>query len=49
MRFLLLMVIFWITISGANIPSELLAKGFSYMEGKLTLFFQWIKSSALAP
>jgi len=41
---LLLMVIFWITISGANIPSELLAKGFSYMEGKLTLFFQWIKA-----
>src|SRR5690606_33261713 len=40
----LLMVIFWITISGANIPSEMLAKGFSFIEANLTLVFQRLKS-----
>jgi len=40
----LLMVIFWITISGANIPSEILAKGFTILEDSLSLFFQWINA-----
>lgn len=35
----LLTLIFWITISGANIPSELLAKGFSLLEEQLN---QWL-------
>ncbi len=37
---LLLGLVFWITISGANIPSELLAKGgFFWIEDKLSDFF----------
>ena len=36
----LLLVVFWITISGANVPSSLLATGFSYLEDKLNLWFQ---------
>lgn len=38
----LLSIVFWITIIGANIPSELLAKSFFWIEGKLTLFFNWL-------
>ena len=38
----LLSIVFWITITGANFPSELLAKGFFWIEGKLTLFFNWL-------
>lgn len=39
---LVLAVVFWITISGANIPSAILSDGFSYLEEKLTLLFQYI-------
>lgn len=35
----LLGLVFWITITGANYPSELLAKGLFYIEGRLTDFF----------
>lgn len=36
---LLLGVIFYITIKGANYPSALLANGFTFIEGKLSLLF----------
>lgn len=38
---LLLAVIFWLTITGANYPSQLLSSGFAWLEGKLTEFFIW--------
>lgn len=38
----LLSIVFWITITGANVPSELLAKGFFWIENKLTIFFNWL-------
>lgn len=38
----LLGIVFWITITGANVPSELLAKGLFWIEDKLTLFFLWL-------
>lgn len=33
-------VIFWLTIAGANAPSEMLAQLFSWLEGYLTLAFR---------
>lgn len=39
---LLLAIIFWITISGANYPSALLSDGFFYIQNRLTDFFTWI-------
>ena len=33
---LLLCLVFWLTINGANYPSELLFKGFSWLEGELS-------------
>lgn len=36
---LLLSVVFWLTITGANIPSELIAKGLFFIEAKLTELF----------
>lgn len=41
---LLLGVIFWITIEGANVPSAMLANGLFWIEDKLTLFFNSIGS-----
>lgn len=44
----LLGLIFWITIEGANLPSNILAKGLFWIEDKLSMFFntlgspQWI-------
>ncbi|SKC65051.1 ferrous iron transport protein B [Maledivibacter halophilus] len=38
----LLGLVFWITIEGANIPSALLANGLFWIEGHLTLFFNWL-------
>ena len=40
----LLGIIFWITIEGANLPSEILAKGLFWIEGKLTDLFISIKA-----
>lgn len=38
----LLSLVFWLTISGANYPSELLAKLLFAFEDRLTWFFQWV-------
>lgn len=39
---LLLSIIFWITISGANVPSDLIARGLFWFQDRLTEFFQWL-------
>ena len=39
---LLLGIIFWITITGANIPSEILSKILFGIQAKLTEFFLWL-------
>lgn len=36
--------IFYITIAGANIPSSLLANFFGWIEGQLTIFFQYLNA-----
>lgn len=41
---LFLGIIFWLTITGANIPSQLLSDLFGFLEEKLLLFFHWIHS-----
>ena len=41
---LLLFVIFWLTITGANYPSELLFNGFSWLGEKISMFFDWIQA-----
>lgn len=38
----MLMVIFWLTITGANYPSQLLFDFFSYLEEYVVHFFEWI-------
>ena len=40
----LLFVVFWITISGANYPSELIAQGLFYIQDRLTDFFMYINA-----
>jgi ferrous iron transport protein B len=40
---LMLAVVFWLTIQGANYPSEFLAKYLFWIEGKLGLFFSYIQ------
>ncbi len=37
----LLGIIFWLTITGANYPSQMLAKFLFWIEDKLTYFFTW--------
>lgn len=39
--FALLMGVFWITIEGANVPSQLLAEGLFWLEDQFTSFFRW--------
>ncbi len=39
---LLLSLVFWITITGANVPSELLAKALFYIQDRLTDLFLWL-------
>lgn len=39
---LLLMLVFWLTISGANYPSQLLSDGLFWVQDRLTDFFQWM-------
>lgn len=39
----LLMVIFWLTIKGANYPSDLLFQFFSYLEGYILNFLEFLK------
>lgn len=38
----LLALVFWITITGANYPSEMIAKGLFWLEDKITLIFIWM-------
>ncbi len=40
----LLGLVFWITIEGANVPSELLAKGLFWIEGKLSQLFKFMRA-----
>lgn len=44
MMILLLMLIFWITINGANIPSRIIAEGLFWIQDKLTDLFIWFKT-----
>jgi ferrous iron transport protein B len=37
----LLMAVFWITIEGANLPSQLLAKGLFWLEDQFSSVFRW--------
>ncbi len=39
---LLLMMIFWITITLSNYPSQLLSDGLFWVQDRLTDFFQWV-------
>ncbi|MBO8138461.1 MAG: ferrous iron transporter B [Desulfotomaculum sp.] len=41
----LLTVVLWITITGANVPSSLLAEGLFWIEAKLTDFFMAVNAS----
>ncbi len=38
----LLGVVFWLTITGANYPSEIIAKFLFWIEDQLTVFFTWL-------
>ncbi len=42
----MLALIFWITITGANYPSQLLSQGFTYIGNGLTDFMGWIGAPA---
>lgn len=41
---LLLSFVFWVTLTGANYPSELIFKGLSWVEGKLDSFFIFVNA-----
>lgn len=41
---LLLMIVFWITITGANYPSELLSNGLFWIQDRLSDLFQWLNA-----
>ena len=41
---LLLCVVFWITITGANYPSQLLSTGLFWVEARLMDFFVWLQA-----
>lgn len=45
--FLLLLAVFWITITGANYPSQLLSSGLFWVEEQLASFFLWIGAPAV--
>ena len=42
----LLSLVFWLTISGANVPSKILAEILFGFQDRLTAFFQWIGAPA---
>ncbi len=42
----LLAVLFWITMTGANYPSELIANGLAWVGDQLTGFFHWLGAPA---
>lgn len=39
---LFLSLIFWITITGANLPSQILSDALFWVQGQLTIFFHWM-------
>ncbi|GIM29096.1 ferrous iron transport protein B [Clostridium polyendosporum] len=39
---LLLGIVFWLTITGANIPSQIISTGLFWIEDRLTEFFTWL-------
>lgn len=43
---LLLSLVLWLTITGANIPSEIMATGLFWIEDRLTSFFTWLGTPA---
>lgn len=43
---ILLGVIFWLTITGANYPSQLISDGLFWIEDHLTAFFAWLGTPA---
>ncbi|TEB06191.1 Ferrous iron transport protein B [Pelotomaculum schinkii] len=43
---LLLAVVFWITVAGANVPSEMLATGLFWIQGQLTELLIWLDAPA---
>ncbi len=43
---LLLAVVFWITVAGANVPSEMLATGLFWIQGQLTGLLIWLHAPA---
>ncbi|HLV09852.1 MAG TPA: ferrous iron transporter B, partial [Halanaerobiales bacterium] len=36
--------VFWLTIAGANVPSEMLAEGLFWLEARITDFFIWARA-----
>ena len=42
----LLVIVFWVTITGANIPSAMLAEGLFWIEARLTDFFMAVNAPA---
>ena len=42
----LLALVFWITLSGANYPSELLSQGLFWVQDRLTDLFMWLHAPA---
>lgn len=42
MMIVLLGVVFWLTITGANVPSEIIATGLFWVQDRLTDFFTWL-------
>ncbi len=42
----LLALIFWLTISGANYPSQVLSEGLFWVQDRLTDFFMWMNAPA---
>lgn len=43
---ILLVFIFWLTVTGANYPSQLLSAGFTWLEERLAHFFLWMSAPA---
>lgn len=39
---ILLVIVFWLTITGANVPSEIIAAGLFWVQDRLTDFFTWL-------
>lgn len=44
LMFAMLMAVFWLTITGANYPSQLLSSGFFWLQERLTEFFVYLNA-----